>query len=555
MRLLNTTTLRLKEFLGESTPEYVILSHTWDDDEVLFEDIQNGTAQSKKGFSKITNCCRQATMAAFDWVWIDTCCIDKSSSSELSEAINSMYAWYKQSKICYAFLADVMPSTLSGMTATLSGRAKDHFIKSRWFTRGWTLQELIAPSVVQFYSAYWVELSTKASLKDLISEVTGIDIQVLGGSSPSTCNVARRLSWASMRETTRIEDAAYCLLGFFDVNMPLLYGEGMKAFRRLQEEILKEFEDYTILAWKHRKEEYDDYEAVLAPSPSSFCRLSKCTICRDPSSGLNWDYQDLVHFPLSVLNSVRNTVPKGLDRHEPDTTTDLPTFTGRRFRIVMPMCKSSEFQERRFAYIGLRIGERGQFLCLMLTSTWTHQPAVSQEGNFLRRLRLIQVPESHMHEFKPAIASLVSWSRSNARFFTWNSPVRYFTIPSLPECLSVLSSAHSTHDLQSGDIALNPSVYPNYASFVLRHRCTAVDGEVKDLNLAFGAIGGLPWCQLEKQEDVADGRFVIQGSDRAKSTDSMGIGSMVSVSVKVRPSRGNSVARYALGISCGKITG
>lgn len=306
-----------------------------------------------------------------------------------------MYSWYKHSKICYAFLADVKASPPSGWA---SGWAGNHFIKSRWFTRGWTLQELIAPRVVQFYNADWVELGTKSSLKGLISQITGIDVRVLVGAPPSTCNVARRLSWASTRETTRIEDVAYSLIGLFDVNMPLLYGEGTRAFRRLQEEILKESEDYTILAWKHRQVEYDDYEAAFAPSPSSFCRLSRCTLCRQPTSEFNWDYHELVHFRLSRLRSMREKASATRDYKssgQPTAMTDLPTFTGRRFRTVLSMCGLADdpnsevnselsLDERCLAYLGERIGEDGNFLCLMLTSAWELQPRTSHEVGVFR---------------------------------------------------------------------------------------------------------------------------------------------------------------------------
>jgi hypothetical protein len=132
----------LREFLGDIIPKYVILSHTWGEEEVTFQDIQDlKKAREKKGFQKLEQCCAKAEADGFQWVWMDTCCIDKSSSAELSEAINSMYQWYKNSQICYAYLEDVSLSTLG----------ETRLEKSRWFMRGWTLQELIAPSIVEFY--------------------------------------------------------------------------------------------------------------------------------------------------------------------------------------------------------------------------------------------------------------------------------------------------------------------------------------------------------------------------------------------------------------------
>ncbi|EEU42514.1 uncharacterized protein NECHADRAFT_39749, partial [Fusarium vanettenii 77-13-4] len=236
MRLLDTSSYKLTEFHGEKIPPYVILSHTWGEGEVLFHDIQNNTAESKNGFRKMIDCCQKAVEDGFQWVWIDTCCIDKSSSAELSEAINSMYQWYRDSTICYAYLEDVE-------------NVSKRFTNSRWFTRGWTLQELIAPRIVELYTTHWEEIGTKRSLIAQIEGTTGIPARILHGESVSTCNVAQRMSWASKRQTTRREDRAYSLMGLFQINMPLLYGEGDKAFVRLQEHILRQEEDYTIFAW------------------------------------------------------------------------------------------------------------------------------------------------------------------------------------------------------------------------------------------------------------------------------------------------------------------
>lgn len=235
MRLLNTTTLKGGYFYGEGgVPEYAILSHTWQEEEVSFQDIDSSSGASKAGFRKIRGCCDRARIDGYDWVWIDTCCIDKSSSAELTEAINSMYRWYQLSAKCYVYMSDVNRSQGSSDIDFMA-----MFRKSRWFSRGWTLQELIAPALVEFYDKDWFEIGTKASLQREIAAITGIDLGVLQGKDPGTCNVVQRISWASERETTRIEDIAYCLLGFFGVNMPLLYGEGMNAFARLQQEIVR----------------------------------------------------------------------------------------------------------------------------------------------------------------------------------------------------------------------------------------------------------------------------------------------------------------------------
>ncbi|TBU37126.1 hypothetical protein BD309DRAFT_1084867 [Dichomitus squalens] len=184
---------------------------------------------------KIRDACRIAREAGYDYLWIDSCCINKSSSSELTESINSMYQWYGHARDCYAYLADVPP----GKDPRLPW---SKFHSSRWFTRGWTLQELIAPSKVKFLSNDWSLIGTKLTLVDVIEETTTIPREaLLRLESLDVFSVAERLSWAARRETTRVEDRAYSLFGIFDINMPTLYGEGERAFRRLQEEILRRF--------------------------------------------------------------------------------------------------------------------------------------------------------------------------------------------------------------------------------------------------------------------------------------------------------------------------
>src|SRR6266702_4059585 len=158
MRLLNTGNFEVKSFEDDEVPPYAILSHTWDEEEVTLQDMEGTRAVNKKGYEKVKHCCSVASANGFEYVWIDTCCIDKASSAELSEAINSMYLWYQEAKECYAYLADV-PS-------------KSKFSGSRWFTRGWTLQELIAPSTVMFFDEEWKKLGTKETLRQDISDCT-----------------------------------------------------------------------------------------------------------------------------------------------------------------------------------------------------------------------------------------------------------------------------------------------------------------------------------------------------------------------------------------------
>ncbi|KAK4152984.1 heterokaryon incompatibility protein-domain-containing protein [Chaetomidium leptoderma] len=278
MRLIDTRTFELKDFGGQPPP-YAILSHTWDEDEVTFQDMADlDAARKKKGFAKIEQCCRQAVRDAFDWAWIDTCCIDKTSSAELSETINSMFKWYERAMKCYAFLSDLTArpgdELFAGLGRRLApdpdaahapSRPRDHYslFASRWWTRGWTLQELIAPHNVEFYNCDWEYLTCKRASKRLIAYMCDIAEPILEHSRDllSYC-VAERISWASRRNTTREEDMAYCLLGILDVNMPLLYGEGgRKAFLRLQEHVIAANEDYTLYLWGR---------VALAASPRDF---------------------------------------------------------------------------------------------------------------------------------------------------------------------------------------------------------------------------------------------------------------------------------------------
>jgi hypothetical protein len=269
MRLFNATTHQLTDFIGsaETTPPYAILSHRWQDDEVLFQDILSGSASAKKGYEKIKQCCAQALADNLGYIWVDTFCIDKASSAELSEALNSMYEWYRNAEVCYAYLCDVAEDTV----AAGSGEGADRgFSGSVWFTRGWTLQELLAPSRVEFFNADWQPLGSKAELKGIITRITGIQEEVLDGTlRPQELSIAQRMSWASQRVTTKVEDMAYSLLGLFEINMPMLYGEGKRAFIRLQEEIMRQSDDQTLFAWKSSSAD-DVYRGLLAQSPAHF---------------------------------------------------------------------------------------------------------------------------------------------------------------------------------------------------------------------------------------------------------------------------------------------
>ncbi|KAI0327198.1 HET-domain-containing protein [Cubamyces sp. BRFM 1775] len=267
MWLLNTTTYRLQFEPDPARASYAILSHVWHAGaEQTFQDLLAIHATVRKAFpddvtdddpqllaliakqlaSKIKNCCSYARARGYRFVWIDTCCIDKTSSAELSEAINSMFDWYSYAEVCYVFLADVGDEENPMVSSS-------EFSGSIWFSRGWTLQELVVSRNNIFLSRDWRMLGTKASLAKVIESVTGVDWDVLLHLRPlHSLSVARRLSWAANRETTRIEDEAYSLMGLFGIRMPAVYGEGRQAFIRLQEEILKRIPDQSLFAWGPR---------------------------------------------------------------------------------------------------------------------------------------------------------------------------------------------------------------------------------------------------------------------------------------------------------------
>lgn len=282
MRLLNTKTLQV-EALEEGSEKYAILSHTWGNDEVLYRDIQDPTRMEEirkrngAGYRKIAQSCEKALSRGQDYIWIDTCCIDKSSSAELSEAINSMFRWYTNASACYAYLSDVF-------LHEVGVEVVDALKKSRWFTRGWTLQELIAPNDVEFFDHNWSPLGDRHTLASTIREITGVDQSYLHrpdakkdrkiSTQLQRENVATRMGWMAQRETTRVEDMAYSMLGIFNINMPILYGEGNRAFLRLQEEILKQSQDQSILVWRwplsRKPEEKAHRMHFLADSPANF---------------------------------------------------------------------------------------------------------------------------------------------------------------------------------------------------------------------------------------------------------------------------------------------
>lgn len=239
MRLLKCETdgnfTLTKNYLSDPPHPYAVLSHTWgeDDDEVHFEDMRDGSAEHKPGYEKLRFCGSQASRDGLMHFWIDTCCINKADSSELQEAINSMFHFYQSAAKCYVYLSDLSTRKIESKASW-----EPKFRSSKWFTRGWTLQELLAPATVEFFSREGYLLGNKKSLEREISKRTGILLDALKGLPLSRFSIDERIRWQEERETTRPEDKAYCLLGVFGIHMVLIYGEGREnAFRRLRKEI------------------------------------------------------------------------------------------------------------------------------------------------------------------------------------------------------------------------------------------------------------------------------------------------------------------------------
>ncbi|KAI0753645.1 heterokaryon incompatibility protein-domain-containing protein [Fomes fomentarius] len=379
MWLLRSKTATLEYFVSpEHVPrytrflhQYAILSHVWGENDQTFQEIQKLPSKCSPGQTprdiaseKIRKACELAEKWGYKWIWIDTCCIDKSSSAELSEAINSMFRYYSLADVCFAYLEDVLSDDRS--------MPEDEFKKSKWHTRGWTLQELIAPKLVAFVSSSWSPIAFKDDQARLVEEATGVPVEVLADPKQmKRFSIAQRMSWAARRVTTREEDEAYCLLGIFDINMPTLYGEGRKAFRRLQEEIMRQSPDTTLFAWglhctwdelvNLRAEdpaEHPDYH-LFATSPSSFHQCSQLHFV-DPTKCLNQSPSDAVcdvHLHCSVDDAHDVLLPLQ-DKHDGYITF---ASTPHGVSTVIP---TLEYQKQLLGHLGWVVNRR--FLLLLL---------------------------------------------------------------------------------------------------------------------------------------------------------------------------------------------
>ncbi|KAI9855986.1 MAG: hypothetical protein M1813_009311 [Trichoglossum hirsutum] len=347
MRLINTSTLEFHEFYPSETPRYAILSHVWGDGEVTFRDMSLPNRSLKKGYVKVTQACRMALEHGLGFVWVDTCCIDKSSSAELTESINSMFQWYMNAAVCFAFLEDLLPTTPT----------EDGLGRCRWFTRGWTLQELLAPREVKLYDVNWNYRGSKLDFIDTISNSTGIPEHVLREHEAlASCSIAMKMSWAARRQTTRVEDVGYCLLGIFDVNMPLIYGEGLKAFRRLQEEIIKRNNDMTIFAWDVSQSHEQHFLGLFATSPTAFIDSSGVMPFADDFPNLSITNKGILvsgDVPLRIADVSREGGGRELLRYFLCLglhTHSYPRYVGIYLRKVGPRLF---YRDGRFALTGI----------------------------------------------------------------------------------------------------------------------------------------------------------------------------------------------------------
>ncbi|KAK7461859.1 hypothetical protein VKT23_008289 [Stygiomarasmius scandens] len=255
-RLINTYTYELVDFANEkSVPEYAIISHRWrEGEEVGFAEFTTRALDKNKpnacpsGYTKIMKACEQARRDEISWIWIDTSCIDQDNHEDVARSIKSMYAYYRNARVCYAWLHDVSASLTPSTTWNVveginSGGLKAEVEESEWFSRGWTLQELLAPKEVIFFDRNWEEVGRRSVLTDVISLRTGIPEPVLEGIVPlQDVDMVKKLCWSVNRQTSKPEDQAYCLLGILGVSMEPCYGEGVqKAFDRLTKVLIEKY--------------------------------------------------------------------------------------------------------------------------------------------------------------------------------------------------------------------------------------------------------------------------------------------------------------------------
>lgn len=352
--MLNTTTITLNEewkpheFFKNTGNGYAILSHRWQDAEISFQQMRQGVPRTSPQLKKIVNACEVAKSLGHDWLWVDTCCINKESQTELVESINSMFQWYLEAAVCLGYLYDVESGGASGRDDASqpgifrkTGTSSENWQASEWFSRGmyaqfphinhvpiltrsqgWTLQELLAPRNMLFFDMHWNPLGSKSDLAPKISAVTGIDIKYLrkDRESLSSACIATKMSWMSRRRTTREEDMAYSLIGLFNINMDVRYGKtGTSAFVRLQEELLKKAADESLFAWRMPKQGSNGYApagwasdewGLFAAEPSWFEHSGRLTIQPNRQAGKKMLSRPVDNGFAAVQHGVR--CPSGL---------------------------------------------------------------------------------------------------------------------------------------------------------------------------------------------------------------------------------------------------
>ncbi|KAG1793189.1 uncharacterized protein HD556DRAFT_525147 [Suillus plorans] len=292
----------------------VLLSHRWEEMEALLQDIQDKDVRELKGLAgiaKLQSFCNVARDAGYRWAWMDTCCIDKKSNTELQESVNSMFVWYRHSALTVVYLSDVPPSSQPGALA-----------RSVWNERGWTFQEFVAPKVVIFYQNDWSlylddrspnHKESPAIMKEL-EDATGIDARALISFRPGMSNARQRLQWASSRVTTLQEDIAYSLFGIFGVHLPVMYGEKKQnALGRLLQEIVARSGDITVLDWIGQPSEFNSclpaYITSYATSPRTLPSLSEDQIQK--SISLLRQNPMAVNFASELYDRLDNTSAAG----------------------------------------------------------------------------------------------------------------------------------------------------------------------------------------------------------------------------------------------------
>ena len=573
MRLINTSTYRLEYFADYShVPGYAILSHTWSHKELLYDDLVKPDVNiaTKPGYNKFRSACLQAQEDNLPYIWIDNCCIDKTSSSELSQSLNSMFMWYQNAVRCYVHLSDVslnyINALASGPTTAGAddlqegdGPAKSNrdrallnaLSPSRWFTRGWTLQELLAPPHVQFFDRNWAKIGMLIDIIDLISEITRIPLEALHKHTPlSQFSVAKRMSWAAYRDTTIVEDRAYSLLGIFDINMPLLYGEGERSFIRLQKEIVRLSNDHSILIWggSHLAFFYPRYE-LFASSPHMFQHCGRVAQLRTRDPRLPFE---MTNNGLRISSPVMKTRSAGqflvllncYDERTPHRVLALlvsirkngeALFHGRDFQSCS-MRTYNQLQRRprvliitehNIATSSLNTDPMSRKILLRFYDARRHYHFLTGDRHEIYRLTLHRV------------CGQPAWDTAN---LTWNPHVLPYGLPELITAgfEIVISTTEITHHLRATFSELceadrNPApwvqaqiVHPGEANSEKTLKETCVDFETKTASNSTGARSARPRTEssirIDKNLEV---RIVAKGSTGMRS---------IKVTMRDRPS-------------------